>query len=335
MRNEAIERTAFRRAIRRTDTDRCGGRHGAPLLPGLLGLPGLPGLLVLLVLGSAVSPLAAQRPVSERVAAPRDATVVVKNLAGSVRVIGWDELEVVVEGTLGDRVERLELTAEEDEVLVRVVVPERVRTTEHADIDADLVVRMPAAGRLEAQTVTADLAIENVSGALTLNTVRGDIEVRGLPLQVMAESVMGDVDVEGARERIEARSTRGDVTVDAGDVVVEASTVTGDLSVHGRNCGGGGLKAVSGAIRFVGDLAGARSFSVENVNGLTEIRLPSGAPASFQVQSMKGEIENELGPPAERSSRYGPGKKLVFVVGSGGPTVEIRSLNGDIRIRKQ
>jgi hypothetical protein len=57
--------------------------------------------------------------------------------------------------------------------------------------------------------------------------------------------------------------------------------------------------------------------------------------ADFSASTFSGEIENELGPAAQKSSRYTSEKNLSFSTGTGGAKVSVQTLSGAIRLRKR
>ncbi len=52
------------------------------------------------------------------------------------------------------------------------------------------------------------------------------------------------------------------------------------------------------------------------------------------MTTFSGDIENQFGPPAERSSRYGPGKSLEFTAGGGDAEVSVEVFSGNVALRK-
>jgi DUF4097 and DUF4098 domain-containing protein YvlB len=276
-------------------------------------------------------PLLAQQAVNERRAASPSGTVEISNIAGSVRVIGWSQAEVEVTGTLGRGTERLEFSGPPERILVKVVVPEHT----HDLKGSDLTVKVPAGCRLGAETVSASLTVEGLSGALDLESVSGEITLTGDPSEVEAESVSGDIDldVKAATMRlasvsgsIKARGARGEVTVE---------TVSGNATVDGGPVDRLELETVSGTVRFTGDLSANGRLDAESVSGTIEVALPAGTGGSFRLKSFSGDIDNQFGPPARRTSEYGPGHEAEFTAGSGGARVEIETMSGSIVLRKR
>jgi hypothetical protein len=68
------------------------------------------------------------------------------------------------------------------------------------------------------------------------------------------------------------------------------------------------------------------------MSGQVVVKVSPGVSADFDVSTFSGSIENDIGPEAERSSKYAPGKELSFSSGSGGAQVSISSFSGTVKI---
>lgn len=287
--------------------------------------------LVVVVAVLAASLAIAQQSVNERRAADPAGVVEIENVAGSVRVIGWERAEVEVTGTLGRGTERLEFSGGPGRTLVKVVLPKNAK-----DVDgSDLTVKVPAGSRLEVDTVSADITTEQVAGVLDLETVSGTVRAGGKPTEVKVQSVSGDVEVPAVDGPVRAQSVSGRVTLLGARRNVEVSSVSGPIKVVAADVESGELETVSGTITFEGDVSGAGRLEVETVSGEVELSLSASVAADFRVTSFSGAITNELGPAARRTSEHGPGWELEFSNGGGGARIEVTSLSGQVTLRKK
>ena len=286
---------------------------------------------VLMALAAAAMPALAQQRVDEKRPASKDGTVEIRNVAGSVKVTGWDREEVSVTGTLGKGTERLEFSGSGKRTLVKVVLPQ---TSHHVD-GSDLEIKVPTASTLDVETVSADITAEKVSGALKLETVSGSVTAGGDPAKFDARSVSGDVEITAASAPGRAKSVSGDVTLKGVAGAVEAGSVSGKVLVTGGEVSGVELETTSGDIRFAAGLAKNARLDAKTVSGEVELILPADVAADFDVTTFSGDIINELGPPARRTSEYGPGKELSFSTGGGGARVEAKSFSGSVYLRKR
>ena len=114
-------------------------------------------LLATLLCATALPALAATRTVDEHQSADPVGTVEIVNVSGAVEVSGWDQAVVAVSGTIGEKVERVEVTGSGARVNVRVVLPKG--NFHHTEGDARLKVQVPRTSALEVSLVSADLRV--------------------------------------------------------------------------------------------------------------------------------------------------------------------------------
>lgn len=277
------------------------------------------------------SPLAAQERVSEQRDVPRDATVEVANVAGTVVVRGWDRARLSVEGTVGEGTEGLEISRQGRRIKVTVELPDD-HGRDRRSKEADLEIRVPSGSQLTVDAVSADVDVAGVRGSLELRSVSGDVTVQDGGDRVHARSISGDVMVHGGSERVRASTASGDVTVRGAGGSVDASSISGSVDVESGTVTDGNFESTSGMIRFVGTFASGAVARFETVSGGVRLVLPRAVSAHFEIETFSGDIDNELGPAAQRKSRYGPGKELEFTAGDGEARVRVETLSGSVRL---
>jgi DUF4097 and DUF4098 domain-containing protein YvlB len=277
-------------------------------------------------------PAAAQQKVEERRPAAAAGLVEIDNPAGSLRVIGWNQNEVTVTGTLGPGAEGLSVTGEKNRIRVEV----ETRGNPHG-VTSNLEVHVPEGSRLEIESFGGSIAVSDVKGTVRAENVNGDITVSGPSHEVDVQTVNGSLEVSAPARRVHAESVNGSVTVRGASGEVEASTVNGGLLVSGGTFSHGHLETVNGKVRFEGDLAKSAVLDAESVSGAIELSLPGTVAADFTLSTFSGTIENDLGPALDRESGHdNPSEKeLSFTTGAGGASVTIHTLSGAIAIRKR
>jgi DUF4097 and DUF4098 domain-containing protein YvlB len=276
-------------------------------------------------------PAVAQQHVDQTKEANATGVVTISTVSGSIRVTGWSNAQVHVEGTLGRGIERLDFEVSGRNTTIKVVYPKDCHKCEGAHLKIDL----PAGSEVRVDTVSAGIDVDRVTGEVDLRSVSGDVEVRGKPSEVRAEAVSGDVTLAAGRAPVVAKSVSGDVLVkEAGDTL-RASTVSGELTVDVERLDRCELNSVSGGITISGDLTPAGRIEVGAVSGTIALTLPAGVSADFHAETFSGSISNDLGPQAQRTGKYTPEKELSFSTGSGGGRVELKTFSGDIEIRKK
>lgn len=273
--------------------------------------------------------LAAQTTVDETRKAAPDGSVSIENMAGSVKVTGWNKAEVQVRGTVGDGGE---LSFESTGKRVHIEIE-----ADHnpMGIKSDLEIFVPASSSVDIEGFQASISISGVTGSVTAETVNGSITHAGASKHVELQSVNGGIEVSNASGRIQAEAVNAGVVVRDSSGDLEASTVNGKLHVIGGSYDRAELESVAGTVRFEAALSGRATLSVETVSAPVELLLPASIGAEFSVSSFSGRITNELGPAAEKRGKWTPQTELAFTTGAGGVQVTIETLSGSIAIRKR
>lgn len=287
-------------------------------------------VLSLAAVFAAATTASAQAKVEQRRPASPDGLVEIENASGSIRVIGWDQAEVMVQGTLGHGATGLDLSGGARRTRVEVETegnPHGVRS--------DIEVRVPSGSRVQIDGFQAEITVTGVKGGVRAETVNGAISVTGASKDVDVQSVNGTVEVSGSGGRVHAESVNGRVSVKDAGGEVDASTVNGVLSVIGGTFERARLETVSGELRFDGALAKSATLDAETVSGSVEMTLPASVSADFSITTFSGNVDNELGPPAQKASQWTPEKELSFSTGTGGAKVNVQTLSGSIRLHKK
>jgi DUF4097 and DUF4098 domain-containing protein YvlB len=311
-------------------------------------------------------PAGAQESVNVRRTVSATGTMEVQVTSGQVRLVGWGRNELQVTGTLGSESERLDVSTDGANVVVRVVNP---RGRNHGSSSGtELEIHFPARRGLQLQTVSADVAVESASGAVHTTTVSGNVEVQGNPTELEVNTRSGDIQLHGNTGRLQSNSISGNVQVNgsvrgeaqvatvSGDIQLtgpvgnlsahsvsgnieatsvansaEAQTVSGDIQITARTLTGE-YSTVSGGIHLSGRPGPGRTLEVHSHSGEVELRLPRGVNADAEITTWSGEIEIDYdGARVQQSSR----RERVVRINGGGPRVELSTFSGTVRIVQQ
>jgi DUF4097 and DUF4098 domain-containing protein YvlB len=259
--------------------------------------------------------------------------VVIENVAGSVTIAGWDRNEVSVTGTICEAC-KLEVDGEGDRIKVRVKSPEHQHHSGKED-GSQITVHLPQGSQVSCSTVSAGQDVSGVKGDLELQAVSGGIKVRGNPGRIEAQTVAGDIDIEAVTRRLEASVVSGDVRIRGAEGEAEAAAVSGNIEIAGGTFRSVEASAVSGDVLFDGGLEKEARCELNSHSGKVEMRVPADLSADFSVETFSGEIRNDFGQSAIKSSEYGPGKELQFTLGSGSARIELNSFSGEVVIQKR
>ena len=271
----------------------------------------------------------AQTTVDQKRPAAPDGTVSIENMAGTIKVTGWDKAEVQVKGTVGDGGElSFESAAKSTHIEIE-------SDRNPMGVKSDLDIYVPAGSAVEIEGFQATITATGVTGSVKAETVNGSITQSGAAKSVELQSVNGSVDVTKANGRVKAESVNGSVVLHDASGELEASTVHGKLHVLGGSWQRAEMESVAGTVRFEAAIGPRATVSIETVSGAVQLLLPATTSAEFAVSSFSGQITNELGPAAQKQSKWTPQTELSFTTGSGGARVTVETLSGAIEIRKR
>ncbi len=202
------------------------------LLLSLLGI-GILASAVMLTANSAYAyPTVAGQNIDKSLPVKAGVSVLVRNIAGSVKILGWSKDEVHVSGALTDGTS-LDFHPVGDGVEIRVIYPQN--SYNHAQ--ADLSISVPATSRLSVNTVSADIEAKNLTGSQKLESVSGAVKLDSQSADINAQSVSGEVDINGSAEgaHVSAHSVSGDVKISHAFGDLQAESVSGTVKVFNQS----------------------------------------------------------------------------------------------------
>ncbi len=286
----------------------------------------------LLVMTLAAPAALADREVKESGPASATGTIMIENISGSIVVVGWDKAEISVEGTLTGDIEELKFKTGKKKSRIEVVYP---RGKKNIKGEANLVIKVPRACRLEVECISAFIEVSKVTGLVDVSSISGDVTVTGECEEIEAESISGDLFIEGGAPEIEISSISGKVKANGKVSEVDAQTVSGSIDLDFEKFLSLNVESVAGDATVKGDLDDDGSFSLDLHSGDLTLIVPADVSADFEIETFSGEIDNAFGQKSRKTSKYSPGRELEFTTGGGEARVRINTFSGDVVIRKK
>jgi DUF4097 and DUF4098 domain-containing protein YvlB len=258
--------------------------------------------------------------------------VEISNVAGTVNVSGWDRQVVQVTGSLGEGVERLDFRSEGKRTIIKVLLKKSTHWGDGGD--ADLQIRVPAASRLDINTVSADIVVHDVTGAQRLQAVSGEVTTEVDAEEAEVKTVSGDVSLrgEGKTSVLNLTTVSGNAQVSHVAGEITATTVSGDLTLSLDKLTRARLRTTSGDLSMRGAMADSARVDGETISGDLSFTFKSPVDAEFDIETFSGDINNCFGPKSQSKSEHGPGRELHFRQGAGSSQVRVNSLSGTISI---
>jgi len=250
-----------------------------------------------------------------------------RNVSGESRItVGGDgEIHVRarkrVRGASEDRAKRLlenvEVRMEQsgDEVSVRPHLYEQDRgwldLFRGGRVAVDFDIAVPRGTRIDASTVSGDLAVAGTRGPLEVQSVSGDVRLADIQGPIRLKTVSGDVsgtDVAGA---------------------LDANSVSGDLSFDRCRIHGCEVVTVSGDFHLAGELENLREHRFKTISGDVALAL-GGQSYDVRFKTLSGDLDCALA-----GTVTGEGKREKHVVvGDGATRVVVKTVSGDLQLRR-
>lgn len=298
--------------------------------------------IIAVALLAGVSPaggaLGTQQQISHSGAVAADVAVEIFNVAGTVRVTGWDRQEVRVQGTLGQGVEGLAFENDHDGVEIRVEIPRRRRRDPQRRVgDTHLEIMVPRGASLEIETLAASISVDGVDGEVRMESSAGGITYAGGALRVEADTAAGDIEIIATADGadIDVEGVAGNVLVQFTSGNVTAGTLTGNVRIIGGRISEGCFESVSGTLYFEGEIGAGAELDFENFDGNIELLIPADSAAEFDISTYNGSIETEFGFEGRLLERYSPEQQAEFTLAAGGANVSIETFSGKVAVRRQ
>jgi hypothetical protein len=261
----------------------------------------------------------------------------VENFNGSVEITGWDKDTVEIDGrqyastlALRDAI-KIDVAASDGLVEIRTIRP----AERHGNMGVKYIIRAPRRVNLDRIVSTnGALKVDEVEGIIRLRTTNGSIRASRVHGDLEAGTTNGGIEIEDLDGPATIHTTNGRVTADGIRGALQASTSNG--SIHARLVKPEPhrpvkLQTTNGGIDLTMDSLADNEVRASTSNGGITVKLPSMASARIHARTSHSSIHTDF----DVRRDDGNGKNhLDGVIGSGGPTVELTSTNGSIRLLK-
>lgn len=276
--------------------------------------------------------------------------------SGKVKLQTWNKNEVKVVGELDDEAEGYEFEVDGNKVVFKVKMPEK-RWGKWGSDNSDgsnLEFWLPTASKLKFEGVNVDVDVSGITGGSMINTVNGDIEAEDLTHKVKLETVNGnvssknlsgkvgintvngEVEESGSKGQLAIETVNGDISVNTEATELALNNVNADMRVVANKVEEIEISTVNGDLDIELELVEKARFAFSSVSGDADIVFKGNVSADFDIEAHAGgDIDNYITKQKSKEAKYGPSERLRFKVGSGSADVEIDTVSGDIKLKKQ
>lgn len=270
--------------------------------------------------------LTAQERIERTIPVAGDASIRITNLAGTIRVRGWNRDSISVTATIPPGGGSFFLGGRDRIAKLGVYTAGDTLGAPGSSLD----VRVPRRAKVWVKSISAPVEVSEFVGELDFLSGSGSLRVEGTPLRgITAESLEGDIVVIGSAGYTRIRSGTGRVTLTHARNDVSVITVEGAVVLEDANLAHAHLETVSGPVTCEGKVEAAGTLDVQTHSGDVDLSLPSDFRAEFSLQSLAGTVASAIGP---KTALPPKGRPLQFQVGGGGSQITVRSFKGRIRV---
>ncbi len=236
---------------------------------------------------------------------------------GAIEVEGWDQNRVEISGTkyaatkeLLERL-RIETHNDADRVEVRAIRPSELR----GNMGARLTVKMPKTAELD-RVVTSN-------GSVTVTDVAAAPRVK---------TSNGGIDMNSVHGPLVLRSSNGHINVEHAEAAVEAETSNSSIKIHSAASAPIRASSSNGSITLDLGQAPKHDIRAHTSNSSITLHMPESSAARIKADTSNNSIQSDFDVAATSDGR----KKshLSGTIGTGGPTIELSTSNGGIRLTK-
>jgi hypothetical protein len=260
------------------------------------------------------------------------ATVSLENISGDITITSWAEPRAEVVAVKTGPAEQLDdvdiaIDAQPSRLGIRTIYPERGSS----QVSVSFSLKVPRRVNLDAiKSISGDVEIAEIEGRVVASSVSGSVKVRQVGQEADLNSVSGDANATDVAGNLDANSVSGDVSIVRVNAHIDAGSVSGSITISESNPTGVKASTVSGDIRFHGGLQANGRYEMKSHSGTVEARLPSDSTFALQASTFSGSIDSDF--EIQLQGRLEK-RSVSGTVGPGGPTLELRSFSGSVRLK--
>lgn len=199
----------------------------------------------------------------------------------------------------------------------------KVHGWNNADVLVKACIQAAAPSESEARGVASQVAITRGAGSIEPSgPATGDRLYWGVSYEVWVPNG-SNLKVDANNGSISVDTVRGQIRFHTSNGSVHLSDVGGD--VDGSTTNG------SVTVELAGNGWNGNGLHVETTNGSVKLELPENFSAQIQASTVNGRVHSDF--PITVSGDIG--KSMSFQLGSGGPTIEARTVNGSVHIGRR
>lgn len=268
----------------------------------------------------------------------RDGKVYVENVSGDIVVKSWEKNEIKIlarkmardKSLLNKAVVDIYHTDGNIRIITRHNEPLDFFQSTDVSVYYDLLI--PDKAQLRVKSVSGMVQAWEIGGRTDVETVSGRTEIVKGGQGVKCKTISGEIHLEEITGNAALSSTSGEIIVDGLQGSIEANTVSGDIDVKAFSSADEvEMETIKGNMVVQGELSPGGIYAFNSISGRIKLILAPVSEFELQTNTINGNIQCDF--KLSVNTIY-TRNKLQGVVGKGGSSLKISSVNGDILINK-
>jgi len=275
-----------------------------------------------LALGAGVA--RAQSTLDTTIAVRSGTRLSVHNYNGEVTIRGWNRSQIRITGEYDRGRPEIEVTG--SSVTLRT-------THRRGNDDVELSISVPQNTAIEVNGMSVDVTIADVCGEVEVGTLNGDVNVR-CASDARINSVSGDVALDDVRGNADVNATSGSIEVRGVRGIASLHAVSGDIAMSGIEGTQVEAETVSGEVDYAGPILDNGRYRFASHSGDVTVRVSGALNATVETETFSGEFASDWpfqigGPEGATIS-----KNMSFRLGNGRARLRLASFSGTISLRR-
>lgn len=273
----------------------------------------------------------------------KDGKVIIGNISGNIEVKTWNKSQVQIDAlkvskatTLAkakENIAKVKITVTEENSTLRIKTEWPKGPNKDFSVSVYYTLMIPAEASINANTVSGNVTCEDISGDLKAETVSGNVIVTGAKNGANCSTVSGTVEIDNVIGDVKLHSVSGNVMANEIKGSVDADTVSGSVVLTNiTDADEIEASAVSGKVKYEGDLASNGYYHLKTHSGRVEFIVPSSAAFDLDARTFSGSINSDFDVTVSGKIEK---KSLRGSVNGGGAEVELKNFSGSIYIKKK
>ena len=271
-----------------------------------------------------------QRPMSA------DGRFHLQTVTGEFRLVGTDDAQLTITGTLGTDVRELIIEGDEGNWSVQLKPLANSSRTSRRTTGSRLTISVPRGAEIDAKSISGNFEGSDFNGRqVSVQTVSGSVRLDDVAperLEVQTVSGMQHMDAGGVLST-RLRSVSGNIQASSLSGRISVNSVSGTVELTGSQVEELEIETVSGRVKTDMKPESNARFRIATHSGSIAMTMPADTPLRLRANTFSGRIISDFGGQVQRGR--GPGERLDHRSGDGSVELESRSFSGNIEIRSR